>query len=66
MVTHSKPWINESDRRAVDEVLTSGMIAQGRQVRQFEQEIAKYLNWADGVAVNSGTGALVLASMQSK
>lgn len=61
MVTHSKPWINESDRRAVDEVLASGMLAQGKTVRRFEREVAKYLGWADGVTVNCGTAALVLA-----
>jgi UDP-4-amino-4-deoxy-L-arabinose-oxoglutarate aminotransferase len=61
MIAHSKPWITDSDLRAVDTVLTSGMIAQGKLVREFEVKVAQYLGVADGVAVNSGTAALVLA-----
>ena len=61
MISHSKPLIDDIDRHAVDEVLSSGMIAQGRRVREFEVEATRYLRWADGVAVNSGSAAFALA-----
>lgn len=61
MITHSKPWINDVDRKAIDSILASGMIAQGQQVRQFEEMCARFLCVNDAVAVSSGTAALILA-----
>ena len=61
MISHSKPWITETDRHAVDQVLATGMIAQGAMVADFEAKVAAYLGLAGGVAVSSGTAALVLA-----
>lgn len=61
MITHSKPWIVDSDRQAVDAVLASGMLAQGRLVRAFEARVSQYLGSGGGVAVASGTAALILA-----
>jgi perosamine synthetase len=61
MISHSKPWITETDRRAVDQVLASGMIAQGTVVGDFEAKVAGYLGLSGGVAVSSGTAALTLA-----
>lgn len=61
MIPHSKPWIIDEDRQSVDRVLGSGMIAQGAQVRMFEEQVARYAGAVDGVAVGSGTAALVLA-----
>jgi perosamine synthetase len=61
VITHSKPCILDSDRRAVDHVLASGMIAQGSLVHQFEDEAAAYLGVRGGVATASGTAALTLA-----
>ena len=57
----AKPIIGEEERKAVDAVLASGMVAQGQQVAQFEQEFGDQL--VDGrtcVAVNSGTSGLHL------
>ena len=57
----AKPIIGEEERRAVDAVLASGMIAQGPVVADFEKEFGDQL--VDGracVAVNSGTSGLHL------
>lgn len=57
----AKPIIGEEERKAVDAVLSTGMVAQGPQVAAFEQEFGDQL--VDGracVAVNSGTSGLHL------
>jgi len=61
MIPHSRPSIDDSDIRAVTDVLRSGHLAQGPLVEQFEQRMAAYLGVAGGVAVNSGTSALEIA-----
>ncbi len=60
-VPHSRPWIQEADRRAVDVALQSYMIACGARVQTFEQAIAKQLGAYGGIACTSGTAALGLA-----
>ncbi|RCW38504.1 dTDP-4-amino-4,6-dideoxygalactose transaminase [Halopolyspora algeriensis] len=57
----AKPLIGDAERDAVDGVLRSGMLAQGAEVTEFEQEFSRVL--LDGrptVAVNSGTAGLHL------
>ncbi|WP_224403935.1 DegT/DnrJ/EryC1/StrS aminotransferase family protein [Pseudonocardia sp. ICBG1034] len=57
----ARPIIGDGERAAVDAVLRSGMLAQGREVGAFEKEFADDL--LDGrpvVAVNSGTAGLHL------
>jgi dTDP-4-amino-4,6-dideoxygalactose transaminase len=52
----AKPIIGDEERAAVDAVLASGMLAQGKQVAEFETEFSSVL--VDGraaVAVNSGS-----------
>ena len=41
-ISHSRPWITEADQQAVSQVLETGMLASGRLVRKFEQEVANY------------------------
>ena len=55
IIKHSKPWIVDSDHQAVYSVLASGMIAQGKIVREFETKVSQYLGSDDGIAVSSGT-----------
>lgn len=55
------PWIGDEEQAAVAEVLASGWIAQGPQVRAFEQEFASSVSSIEGVAVSSCTAALELA-----
>lgn len=59
MIPSARPIIGEDERRAVDDVLVSGGLAQGEQVAAFEAEFSG-LAAADRhcVAVNSGTSAL--------
>ena len=61
MIPHSKPWITDDDRKAIEIVLKTGMISQGEEVKRFERMCAQYLGSAHAVATASGTAALVLA-----
>ncbi|GAA2516363.1 DegT/DnrJ/EryC1/StrS family aminotransferase [Rarobacter incanus] len=57
----AKPIIGDEERAAVDAVLRSGMIAQGPQVKAFEEEFsAALVQGRECVAVNSGTAGLHL------
>jgi len=57
----AKPIIGDEERKAVDDVLASGMVAQGPVVAAFEQEFGDQLvNGRACVAVNSGTSGLHL------
>ena len=61
MIPHSKPLIDQEDIKAVSEVLSTGNIAQGSKVEEFEESIALYVGAKYGVACSSGTSALHLA-----
>ena len=56
----SKPTIGIRERIAVDAVLRSGMLAQGKRVLEFERTFADKLSTNPAIAVNSGTSALHL------
>lgn len=57
----AKPIIGDEERKAVDAVLASGMIAQGPKVEEFETKFGeKALGGSAAIAVNSGTSALHL------
>ncbi|MBO1031825.1 DegT/DnrJ/EryC1/StrS family aminotransferase [Tessaracoccus sp. SD287] len=57
----AKPIIGDDERAAVDRVLRSGMIAQGPEVKTFEEEFAQVMTAGRTcVAVNSGTSGLHL------
>lgn len=52
----AKPIIGDLEREYVDRVLRSGMIAQGPEVKAFEEEFAShFVEGRETVAVNSGT-----------
>jgi perosamine synthetase len=61
MIPIAKPLIGKEEIDAVTEVLSSGMIAQGPKVEEFEQAFSEYTGCDYGVAVNSGTAALHVA-----
>lgn len=61
MILHSKPTIGAEEAQAVEQVLRSGMLAQGEQVKAFECECAQACGRTHAVAVSSGTAALHLA-----
>ena len=53
----SKPCLGEEEKRAVNEVLDSGFLAQGENVRKFEEEFARYVGVKEAVATSNGTTA---------
>ena len=60
-ISHSKPWITDADKQAVDVVLVSNMLAQGELTGKLEQQLSHWIHALDGVAAGSGAAALVLA-----
>ncbi|MBI5149126.1 DegT/DnrJ/EryC1/StrS family aminotransferase [Candidatus Pacearchaeota archaeon] len=52
--------IGEEEKAAVNAVLDSGRISEGKRVREFEQEWARYIGTNYAVAVSSGTAALIV------
>ncbi len=66
MIPAAKPIIGEDERRAVDRVLASGMVAQGPEVAEFEKEFSAQLAGSrECVAVNSGTSGQHLGLLAS-
>lgn len=61
LVPHSRPWLTEADRHAVDAALDSEMVADGDLSRELETASAEYLGQSGGVATPDGTTALYLA-----
>jgi len=56
----AKPDITDLERKAVLEVLKTPNLSLGPKLREFENNIAKYVGVKYAVAVNSGTSALHL------
>jgi len=52
--------IGPEERRAIEDVLDSGRISEGKYVRKFEFEFAKKIGAEYCVAVSSGTAALIV------
>ncbi|MGB9636283.1 MAG: DegT/DnrJ/EryC1/StrS family aminotransferase [Thermoplasmata archaeon] len=63
MIPQARPAIGEEEIAAVREVLQSGNLAQGKLVKQLEDEFAKYSGAKYGIAVANGTCALEIALM---
>ncbi|PRY55867.1 dTDP-4-amino-4,6-dideoxygalactose transaminase [Knoellia remsis] len=62
----AKPLIGDEERAAVDRVLRSGMLAQGPEVKAFEEEFAEHFGLGRAcVAVNSGTSGQHLGLLSS-
>jgi dTDP-4-amino-4,6-dideoxygalactose transaminase len=61
MIPAAQPIIGEDERAAVDKVLQSGMLAQGSEVKGFEDEFSEIVANRHCIAVNSGTSALHMA-----
>jgi len=58
MITIAAPIIGKEETDAVNEVLRSGMLAQGPKVAELEQAFADYCGTKYGLALNSGTAAI--------
>jgi len=61
MIPVARPNLGDEEKRAVLEVLDSGMLAQGPRVKAFEDAFAAYVSREHAVAVCNGTAALHLA-----
>jgi len=61
MIPHSRPTIGEGEINAVTKVISSGRIAQGKEVAAFEEEFAHNMGVKYAAAVSSGTAALHLS-----
>ena len=61
MIPIAQPIIEEEEKQAVLEVLESGMLAQGRQVEEFEEAFSQMCGVKYAIATSSGTTALHLA-----
>jgi perosamine synthetase len=58
MIPIAKPLLGEEEKRAVLEVLESGMLAQGQKVAEFERNFAKFIGVKHAIATSNGTTAL--------
>jgi len=58
MIPIAKPIVEEEEKKAVLDVLTSGMLAQGPKVKELEENFAKFCGTKFAVALTSGTSAL--------
>ncbi len=59
-IAHSRPAMGEEEVAAAARVVRSGLLAQGREVKLFEAEMATFVGRRFAVAVSSGTTALHL------
>ena len=61
MIPVARPNLGDEEKRAVLEVLDSGILAQGPRVKAFEEAFAAYVGRKHAVAVCNGTAALHVA-----
>lgn len=61
MIRLAEPAIGEEEIEAVEKVLRSGQLSQGKEVRAFEEEFAASVRRRYAIAVANGTAALDLA-----
>lgn len=61
MISISKPVIDDDEIQAVAEVLRSGMLAQGKVVKEFEYALSEYIGIKNAIAISNGTVALDIA-----
>jgi perosamine synthetase len=54
----AKPFNNEAIEKDVLSILRSGMLVQGKFVKEFETALSRYIGCRYVIAVNSGTAAL--------
>jgi perosamine synthetase len=57
----AKPIIGNDEIKAVGDVLKSGMLTQGEDVKKFEEKFSAYIGVKNSIAVSNGTIALDLA-----
>lgn len=58
MISIARPLIGDEEIKAVNDVLTSGNLAQGVKTAEFEKDFAKYCGTKHAIAVSNGTAAI--------
>ncbi len=61
MIPISKPFVGEAEKKAVLDVLDSGMLAQGPRTAKLEERFAQLCGVKHAIATTSGTTALHVA-----
>ncbi len=61
MLQLTKPLLGKPERDAVERVLASGWLAEGKETEQFERKVAEYVHAKHAVAVSNCTVAIELA-----
>lgn len=61
MISIARPHIGDEEKNAVMEVMTSGHVAMGPKVKEFEEKFAEFCGAEYGIATTSGTSALHVA-----
>ena len=61
MIPIARPQLGEEEKQRVWDAMSSGSLAQGPRVREFEERFAAFVGTAHAVATSSGTTALHLA-----
>lgn len=57
----AKPFVDESMKKAVEEVLDSGMFSSGKKLKEFEEKFAGFTGSKHAIAVANGTAAIEIA-----
>src|SRR4051812_1620718 len=60
MIPVMKPWLGDAEAKAAADAVSSGWVAQGPRVAEFETRFAAHVGAAQAVAVSSCTTALHL------
>ena len=60
MIPIARPLIGDEEKKAVQEVLGSGIIAAGPKTEEFEKKYSEYIGTKYAISTNSGTSALHL------
>ncbi|QOR36418.1 DegT/DnrJ/EryC1/StrS family aminotransferase [Clostridium sp. 'deep sea'] len=60
MIPIAKPLIGDNEKKAVLEVLESGMLAHGKKAKELEKKFAEFIGSKHAVLTTSGTTALQL------
>jgi perosamine synthetase len=62
MIPVNQPLVLEKETEYVNEAVNSGWISStGRFIQDFEKQFADYVGRSEGISVNNGTNALILA-----
>jgi perosamine synthetase len=63
MIPIAKPLLGDEEKKAISQVIDSGMIACGPKTEEFEKKFAHYVGTKYAIATTSGTTALHLAML---